>query len=156
MVVSVTPRNKQQGISLIEVLVAAVIIAIGLLGLAGLQTRSLQMNQSSHYRSQASYYAYEIVDAMRMNEGAAEAGDFAIDMGDGAPSGSSVPEKALSRWIQGINASLPTDETDNVTGGSVDTSNFPEVEIRVAWVDERWSDDANDQVREVTVETELQ
>lgn len=148
-------HGKQQGVSLIEVLVAAVIIAIGLLGLAGLQTRSLQMNQSAHYRSQASYYAYDIVDAMRMNEDAAEAGNFDIDMGDSAPTGGSVPKTTLNRWVQGIDDSLPTDNTEN-TGGSVDTTNFPEVTVRVAWVDERWSDDASDQVREVTVETELQ
>lgn len=150
-----TAKSRQKGISLIEVLVAAVIIAIGLLGLAGLQTRSLQMNQSAHYRSQASYYAYDIVDAMRMNEDAAEAGNFDIDMGDGPPTGNSVPEETLNRWIQGINDSLPTDNTED-TGGSVDTTNFPEVTIRVAWVDERWSDDTSDQVREVTVQTVLQ
>lgn len=153
-------NRKQQGMSLIEVLVAAVIIAIGLLGLAGLQTRSLQMNQSSHHRSQANYYAYEIVDAMRMNRQAAENGDFDFDMGDhSAPGGDSMPEEALARWINGITTTLPMGDDGN-TGGSVEVNHdtdSTEVNVTVAWYDERWTEDGDneDKIREVTLETEL-
>jgi type IV pilus assembly protein PilV len=158
MIGSMTYKNRQQGFSLIEVLVAAVIIAIGLLGLAGLQTRSLQMNQSAHYRSQANFYAYEIVDAMRMNREAARNGDFAFDMGDTAPSGDSMSEEALERWIEGIRTTLPM-SGDN-TGGSITVNDSPdgtEVIVTVAWFDERWVEDGTNEekIREVTLETEL-
>lgn len=158
-----TSKNKQQGVSLIEVLVAAVIIAIGLLGLAGLQTRSLQMNQSAHYRSQANYFAYEIMDAMRMNREAAKNGDFDFEMGDNKPTGNnlSMPDEALARWVGGIRTALPMGGNNNTnTGGSItvtNTSDGTEATVTVAWFDERWVEGGNaeDKIREVTLETEL-
>jgi len=152
-----TAKSQQKGVSLIEVLVAAVIIAIGLLGLAGLQTRSLQMNQSAHYRSQANYYAYQMVDAMRMNKEAAEAGKYDIAMGNGPPSSTSVPKEALHNWKKGIRAALPMGSEAN-TGGSVAVTDGPDAttaQITVAWVDERWSESEDDKVRSITVRTEL-
>lgn len=153
-------KKKQQGMGLIEVLVAAVIIAIGLMGLAGLQARSLQMNQSAHFRSQANYYAYEIVDAMRMNRRAAEKGEFDFAMGNKtAPTGDSMPDQALARWINGITTTLPMDDNGN-TGGSVavnDTLDGLEATVTVAWFDERWEEGGTDadKIRQITLETEL-
>lgn len=154
-------KSKQQGVSLIEVLVAAVIIAIGLLGLAGLQTRSLQMNQSAHYRSQANVYAYKIIDAMRMDRNSARDGDYDFDFGDQTPTGSTIPAQTLSRWIQGIKEALPMgDYSAGNTGGSIeviDNADTTEVVVKVAWFDERWDEDATTQekIRNVTLETEL-
>ena len=59
--------RQDKGFSLIEVLVAIVILSIGLLGLAGLQTAGLKANNSAYQRSQASVMANEILDRMRAN-----------------------------------------------------------------------------------------
>jgi type IV pilus assembly protein PilV len=59
--------KKQGGFTLIEVLVAVVVLAGGLLGLAGLQARGLSNNQSAYNRSQATQFAYDIADRMRAN-----------------------------------------------------------------------------------------
>ena len=59
-----------RGFSLIEVLVALLILSIGLLGLAALQTTSLQYNTGSYHRTQATYLAYDIIDRMRANSAA--------------------------------------------------------------------------------------
>jgi type IV pilus assembly protein PilV len=56
------PLTGQRGFTLIEVLVAVVILAIGLLGLAGLQATGLRSNHSAYLRSQASLQAYDIID----------------------------------------------------------------------------------------------
>ncbi|MGZ4960105.1 MAG: type IV pilus modification protein PilV [Methylomonas sp.] len=59
--------NKNKGFTLIEVLVATVVLSIGLLGLAALQANNLKNNQSAYFRSQATQLAYDIADRMRAN-----------------------------------------------------------------------------------------
>lgn len=55
------------GFTLIEVLIAVVILAGGLLGLAVLQAASLKNNQSAYNRSQATQLAYDMADRVRAN-----------------------------------------------------------------------------------------
>jgi type IV pilus assembly protein PilV len=55
------------GFSLVEVLVALLVLSIGLLGLASLQTFGLRYNQQSYQRTQAVYQAYDVVDRIRAN-----------------------------------------------------------------------------------------
>jgi prepilin-type N-terminal cleavage/methylation domain-containing protein len=45
-----TNQRNSAGFSLIEVLIALVIISVGLIGLAALQARALQFNQGSYLR----------------------------------------------------------------------------------------------------------
>jgi type IV pilus assembly protein PilV len=59
--------KTQTGFTLIEVLIAMVVLAVGLLGLAGLQITGLRNNQSAYNRSQATQMAYDIADRMRSN-----------------------------------------------------------------------------------------
>jgi len=64
-------RNKMrqnEGFTLIEVLVALLILSIGLLGIAGLQTRGQLNNYAAHIRTQASVLAYEVMDKIRINQ----------------------------------------------------------------------------------------
>lgn len=58
---------KHHGFSLIEVLVSLIILAVGLLGLAGLQSHSSMMNQSSYYRGIATDLASDLADKIRAN-----------------------------------------------------------------------------------------
>lgn len=55
------------GFSLIEVLVAVLIVAVGILGVAGLQITSLQLNQSAMFRSEALQMGNDLLDRMRAN-----------------------------------------------------------------------------------------
>lgn len=59
--------HKQLGFSLIELLIALLILAVGLLGMASLMMTSMKSNQSAAQRSQASWLAYDIVERMRLN-----------------------------------------------------------------------------------------
>ncbi|MEQ1557370.1 MAG: type IV pilus modification protein PilV [Methyloglobulus sp.] len=63
--------NKNVGFTLIEVLVAVTIMAVGLLGLAGLQASGIKFNQSAYHRSQATNLAYDLADRIRANSSAA-------------------------------------------------------------------------------------
>lgn len=69
---------RTPGFSLLEVLIAIVVLSIGLLGLAGLQFSALRGNSQSYERSQAHLLAYEIADAMRANRLATSQGAFEI------------------------------------------------------------------------------
>ena len=53
-------QKSQKGVTLIEVLVAALILAIGLVGLASLHLNSLKAAHSSYYRSIATMIAVDI------------------------------------------------------------------------------------------------
>jgi type IV pilus assembly protein PilV len=58
---------KTKGFTLIEVLIAMIVLAFGLLGLAGLQATGLKQNLSAHLRSQATTLAYDFADRVRTN-----------------------------------------------------------------------------------------
>lgn len=57
-----------RGFTLIEVMVALVILAVGLAGMASLMIRSQQSNESAYSRSQATLLAYDIIERMRANK----------------------------------------------------------------------------------------
>jgi len=81
-------KCNEGGFTLIEVLIALVILAVGLLGMATLMTTSLQSNQGAYRRSQASLQAYDLVERMRMNRSQAiTTDDYTLDKASGKPSG---------------------------------------------------------------------
>lgn len=59
--------RTQTGFSLIEVLVSAVIMSVGVLGVAGMQVASLQQNRTALLRSEAQQIAWDIADRMLVN-----------------------------------------------------------------------------------------
>lgn len=59
--------SLQRGFGLIEILVALLMLAIGLLGMASLQTTSLQQTTGSQTRTQAILLANDIVERIRAN-----------------------------------------------------------------------------------------
>lgn len=76
--------SSQHGFTLIEILVTVFILAIGLLGLAGLTLEGMRNNQGAYLRTQASILAYDMADRMRANkESASDYAGFSTD-GNGA------------------------------------------------------------------------
>jgi type IV pilus assembly protein PilV len=61
---------SQGGFTLLEVMIAMVIFAVGMLGLAGIQALSLESSHSSYSRSQAVLLASDMVDRMKANPSA--------------------------------------------------------------------------------------
>jgi type IV pilus assembly protein PilV len=70
------PR-RARGFTLIEVMVAIVILSVGMLGVAGLMVTGIQFSHSSLQRSQATQLAYDMIDRMRSNQAGVELADAA-------------------------------------------------------------------------------
>lgn len=85
-----SPRSRIAGYTLLEVLVALVVLSIGLLGLGLLQATSLQDNTKAYLRSIAVVRAYDMADRMRTNIDAVRAGDY------DSPPGSAPSETCLT------------------------------------------------------------
>ena len=118
-----------RGVSLIEILITVLILAIGLLGLAGLQATSLRNNQSAYVRTQATYLAYEITDAMRANITVARAGGYNIGYG-ASPAGSGIALTDLTAWRNRVSTILPVGDSQITQNGTTFT-------ISVHWDDSR-------------------
>ena len=75
------------GFTLIEVLAATLVLLVGVLGVVGMQMLSLQTNQGAMIRSQATFLAAELFDAMRSNPDALEdyVGSYPGDLPESAP-----------------------------------------------------------------------
>jgi len=67
---------RQTGFTLVEVLIAVLVLSLGLLGLAGMQATSLKNNSAAAARGQATLLAYDMIDRMRANKTAALAGSY--------------------------------------------------------------------------------
>ncbi|MCG6975071.1 MAG: type IV pilus modification protein PilV [Acidiferrobacterales bacterium] len=99
--------HKQAGASLIEVMVAFLILSIGLLGLAMLQGKSLRLNTDAYLRSQATLIAHELMENMRANP----TGTYAPVTSKPGPCGCSgiakVTNDDLIRWYDAQQTLLP-------------------------------------------------
>lgn len=70
-------KTSQQGFNIIEAMVAAVVLAVGLLGVAGLQLSGLRANQGSYFRSQASAVMLDMIERIHNNRLGADTGAYA-------------------------------------------------------------------------------
>lgn len=76
--------HRQSGLNLVEILVAALILSVGLLSLAGLQVASLKSIQGATQKQQASFMIHELFERMRSNRAAALAGEYNTLSGGGS------------------------------------------------------------------------
>jgi type IV pilus assembly protein PilV len=79
-------RNKEVGSSLIEVVVALFVLAVGMLGVLSMQVKSMQFSQSAYYYSQAVYLANQVLENMRSTPDIANA--YLIGLDESSPTSS--------------------------------------------------------------------
>lgn len=129
--------KRQAGASLIEVLITALIMAVGLLGLAALQSRSLQYNHAAALRSQANVLASDIIDRMRINQVVALAGGYDTAYGQAQSTGSTLVAKDLSEWKTLLANALPSGD------GAVTCATNTTCTISIRWRERRATEDQN-------------
>lgn len=154
------PRARgADGFSMIEVLVAMLILAFGLLGFALLQTMSLRFTQSANYRTEAVNLGYDILDQMRSNrfQAAAYAGAAGASFDEGEVDGSACnrPVGAVSiadniaRWqCQVVEALGDTAAAQVTLVNGLAT-------VTVSWGDQRWDEDNPDASTSFTLSSRL-
>ena len=120
---------QQRGFTLLEVLVALVVVAIGLVGIAGLMMTGARNNQSAAQRSQASWLAYDVIDRMRANKVVAQSGAYNVALGS-APASTGVAQTDLTTWRTMLSTMLPSGDGSVQVIGSV-------VTVQVRWDDSR-------------------
>ncbi|MBU2952353.1 type IV pilus modification protein PilV [Marinobacter sp. F3R08] len=69
-------RTKQNGVTMIEVMVAVLVLAVGLLGVAGMQTVSIQQTQGADKRSVAVLHLQSIADEIRSEKSVGDISDW--------------------------------------------------------------------------------
>ncbi len=70
------PTRRQAGFSLLEVLIATLVLSAGLLGLAGLQIAGMKTTHNSYQMQQATWLVHDLLERMRVNRAGAYAGNY--------------------------------------------------------------------------------
>ncbi len=120
-----------------------VVLAVGLVGLAGLQVTGLRNNHQAYLLSQATVLADDIVEAMRNNRLAS----YATDIGEQAPTvtggcvatvcgRAKLAAYQLHRWKARLSSALPAGD-----GAVVQNATGEMVTVTVQWDDSRGAQD---------------
>lgn len=127
--------HGQHGFTLLEVLVAILVVAGGLLGLAALMNASLRNNQSANSQTQAVWLAYDMLDRLRadrVNALAAAGANYNVPFGSASSSSAAFPKSQVTEWKALLAANLPVGD-----GKVVVTPATSEVTVIVKWNDAR-------------------
>ncbi len=109
----IRPRSLQQGFTLVEVLIAVVVLSVGLLGVAKLVMSAIHADDSAYMRGQATQLAYEMLDQVRANRPAALDGGYALgpaysDCITGPCTDDVLAQLDLFNWQGRLSQALPT------------------------------------------------
>ena len=139
-------RRHSGGATLIEILVALLVLSLGVLGMAAMQIRALKGNQSSMQRTQAVMMSYYILDAMRVdkdsakglnyNTGSLSAGVIGAICDPAGVTGTTLAKVNLNHWITSLKANIGN-ASDSSTCGAVLCDADGVCTVQVKWDDLR-------------------
>jgi type IV pilus assembly protein PilV len=126
-------RRVQSGAGLIEILIAILVVAIGVIGVSRVQINMLRSTQDAMLRTQASILAYDMIDRLRLDRERALAGAYDRSFGDEAPGTGTIPGDAVNEWLNQL-ARLPE-------GDGAILRNVNQFTVRVRWDETRGASD---------------
>ena len=128
-------KHFQHGVTLVESMIALLVISVGLLGIASLQITAIGQNTSSLHHSQAVWYTYNMSDRIRANL-------TAFDSYDGIDTSSSYSQDCMSstcssaQMLTADAANWATMITSLPGGRGIITSTVDGLLVSVMWDDE--------------------
>jgi type IV pilus assembly protein PilV len=147
-------RLFDRGFTMLEVLIAIVVLSFGLLGVASLQMLGLKNNQSSLFTSQASALAYDMIDRMRVNRKEVASydtddnfWDYGSDCSTEKLSGTEMYKKDINDWLQTLCKRLPSGK------GKITTDNS-QIEVSIQWDDSRGTGQTSGSTRNLKVQSQ--
>jgi type IV pilus assembly protein PilV len=144
--------KRTYGFTLIEVLVAVVVVSLGMLGVAGTLLTATRSSTSNYLKQQAVQYAYDIVDRMRANDAiaihtAAGANPYVVALG--SPTAAPTPncEAAVCNatqmgafdvweWQTLLQKNLPSGEGSVAVAAGTGSLATTTVTVTVQWSDQ--------------------
>ena len=100
------PR-AHRGFTLVEAMVALLVLSIGLLGIAALYVEALRANRTSLYRTVAVNLATDLGDRMRANRTPANAYACGTPVCTPSNGGNDIADADLAVWMGAIQTQLP-------------------------------------------------
>jgi len=167
--------HAQTGFTLIEVLIAVLVLSLGLLGMAGLQATSLKNNNAAATRGQATLLAYDVIDRMRANRAAALAGSYDNSFGTAPTSAGTDCQSTdcdanamaaydLNQWrclLGKWSATTVCADTLDIDrglladGDGAISRSGNEITVSVRWTETHWNDGVKAEAQELKVKAEL-
>ena len=134
---------QARGFALTEVLVAAALLGVGLLGHAAMLVRALQSERDAMYRATAATVSASLAERIRANSGAGAAYSLDLDADEAIPTAactpslpSDAPTRAvcdLAEWHAEVSSSLPA-ATTRVTAAPIAGSTGNLYSITIRWL----------------------
>jgi type IV pilus assembly protein PilV len=99
--------RMQRGFTLIEAMVALIVLSVGLLGIAAMYVETLRANRTSLFRTEAVMLATDLADQMRANREPANNYDCG-DPCDPDDGGNAIADADLADWMDMVAEQLPS------------------------------------------------
>ncbi len=147
-------KHQQAGVTLVETLVAIVVVSIGMLGIAGMYGEGLRSSRVSVTRQAAVSLAADLADRMRANPTAGEAyeGAAADNACVNGPDNCTPAELAaddLNWWFGNVGALLPDG------AGDVDVVEVAGVSVRTYTITLTWAETGSDALSQYSLGVQL-
>lgn len=125
-------RISQRGVSLLEVLIAVLVLAIGVLGAASLQLNAVRYSASAAHTTHASFIAYDMLDRMRANPDniSSYATSVSGDCDPDAAPAATILARDLGDFANAVTCQLPAGEASIRIAGDSAT-------ITISWSEAR-------------------
>lgn len=127
---------RQGGFSLLEVLISTIILSVGLLGIAALQSNAIRYNHSAQLRSIAIAQASNMLDRIQANSTGLDAGSYDAVSGIGSMpscttcSSSQIAQRDIYQWNTLNQQLLPS-------GQGTITRNGNQLTLTLRWDNDR-------------------